>query len=70
MKTLITLAAAAALLAGGTAPAAFAKSTPRYDRQQCFYTRNVEIGNEREGCSRHKCQANRRKQERYCDKHP
>ena len=42
MKTLITLAAAAALLAGGTAPAAFAKTTPRYDRQQCFYTRNVE----------------------------
>jgi hypothetical protein len=42
MRLTITLAALAALLVGGASPVALAKSaTPKYDRNQCFYTRNV-----------------------------
>lgn len=42
MRLTITLAAAAALLLGGASPAALAKpETPKYDKNQCFYTRNV-----------------------------
>lgn len=44
MRLTIILAAAAALLAQGAGPAALAKPAapaPKYDRNQCFYTRNV-----------------------------
>jgi hypothetical protein len=42
MKLTITLAATAALLLGGASPAALAKpAAPKYDKNQCFYTRNV-----------------------------
>jgi hypothetical protein len=42
MRLTITLAALAALLAGGASPVALAKSAaPKYDRNQCFYSRNV-----------------------------
>jgi hypothetical protein len=42
MRQTITLAAVAALLVGGASPAALAKpATPKYDANQCFYTRNV-----------------------------
>ena len=41
MRMTITLAALAALLVGGASPAALAEPAARYDRNQCFYTRNV-----------------------------
>lgn len=42
MRMTITLAALAAMMVGGASPAALAKPAPKYDRQQCFYTKNVE----------------------------
>ena len=44
MRLTITLAAAVALLAGGASPVASAEpaKTPKYDKNQCFYSRNVD----------------------------
>jgi len=44
MRLTVTLAAAAALLAEGASPAAFAAPAPppKYDKNQCFYSPNVD----------------------------
>jgi len=41
MRLTITLAAVAALLAGGASPVLAQSAKPKYDKNQCFYTRNV-----------------------------